>query len=441
MTQQLDERSIVTGAVPEWVARARRGRMAIGDALVQGSRVLLAAGPIDVPSADELTAAIVRMSRLDPQRRLLRRIDDRGRWIVPADDDIETAAAEVVVEADLSGDMDDVLARVAARFEPGTSYRVLVGSDRIIVMFDHATSDALVNSNVIGALVAVARGDDVPSLFRGGDAAFPLVRAALATFSSPSRVKALLRGRGAPLEEQAREQAEDGELVAPVSAGPAPRLECVSVVIGREQFRAIRAWGRKRGASFVATEAVLYHRALTRAGVPLAAGVEIPVDLRRYLKEGSGAKGNFIAGQRCSAIGGVERIDAELEAVLASGRPLAIAAYGALLASIARLRPGARPRVAASALRPARPALLVSSIGHTRRYDSLPWTAPLGSRRAPLCMDVLGPEWISCGSLLIGGEAHVTASFDARFHDRAAVAAAMRLLAGDCVAILDGERD
>lgn len=418
MTTQLDDTRTTSGR-----NTAVRHRMATRDRLLQGARILVAAGPIEVPTADEARRAVETIARADPARRFLRRYDHRG-WLTPHDDDLTAAADAAVTELDLDGDFDDVTARIAALAEPGVSFRFFVGRSRFAVLIDHAASDGLLSSNTIPAVIAVARGAEVPPLFSMPGLDRPLLRALRATFGSPAKIRTLLRDARASVPAT---QSETEELeVEPLTPGSPAPLRSITRVMGRDDFQAFRAWGKVNGASFAATEAVAYHRAFTRVGGDMGPFVEFPVDLRRYLPSGGAAPGNFIAGQRLCVTEGIGRVVSDLDASLRSARPLAVAAYGVLRATLSPRRRSSRGEQ-----RPGRPHLLVSSIGPVRTFEGLPWSAPVGERIVPVCVDVGDPARITFASLAVGGELHLSASFDPRLFDAERIAAVLDLIVAE----------
>lgn len=396
-------------------------KMVAADARMRGSRVLLGAGPIDAPCADDLRAAVARIAHADSRRRLVRRVDNAGNWRVPSGATIDAWARDVVVELDESENVSAELTELAARYDAEYPVRVFAGTSRVVVLVDHASSDGLINGNLLGAIVGVARGGDVPALFTEPDTSQPYRRAVRATFGSLTKVRAFLRQR----REGSRPLTPALATVEPAGDLTAPALTSVSVTMPAPAFRAVRAWGKAQGASFASTEAVLYRRALAAEGLHMAPFTSVVADLRRYLPEGDRVTGNFVSGQYVYNVDDAAALSAEMNDALRVGRPLAVAAFTALRGLV---RGGRTPHLHApsSVVTPGLTTLLVSSLGPLRAYDGLPWTVKAGDGRvATCCMDVESPHMVSTASFIVGGELHITASFDARFHNPDVIARAM----------------
>jgi|GEM_PF-3964574 len=191
------------------------------------------------------------------------------------------------------------------------------------------------------------------------------------------------------------------------------------------------------GVSVVAALAAALYRALDRgAGTPLAPGLVVLVNTRRYLSAASTVDGNFAWGQYLEPgdPGDPGAVDAALRAELAGGRPLAMLALRDARALLPAWPPRARARPAPGTGGTGPLVLTVTHYGRLDGYRGLPWRVPAPDRCFLAAPAPAGPTGITVALAELDGVLHLSAGCHPGTVAPGRVRHALELVAADPVA-------
>jgi len=191
------------------------------------------------------------------------------------------------------------------------------------------------------------------------------------------------------------------------------------------------------GVSVVAAVAAALYRTLDRgAGTPLAPGLVVLVNARRYLPSASTVDGNFAWGQYLEPgdPGDPGAVDAALRAELAGGRPLAMLALRDARALLPAWPPQARARPAPGTGGTGPLVLTVTHYGRLDGYRGLPWRVPAPDRCFLAAPAPAGPTGITVALAELDGVLHLSAGCHPGTVAPQRVRHALELVAADPVA-------
>jgi hypothetical protein len=408
-------------------------------------------GPIEAPSPDQVRGALRRLAELYPAHRILRRVDRAApRWVtVPAAelpghcdamviDMTDTTASSVSATAAVADPSAATPETIVSRLYnwPVTDlpFQIAVGPDFCALLVDHACIDGLSINEIWPELIRCAVTGEDPVAIAKPSIRFPLIRALDNYYRrKPKRLLATLRApHSAPPE-------------TPTYGSLVPwrqEFGVVSVRFGKDTLSEIRTW-RLANAKGITRTMVLF--AAARAALetselpPLRPGVNISVDMRKYLPQGAVLYGNFAPSIYVCPADGCDpaQLNAVIDEVMSVARPLATMA---LVASTAkrRYRRTAQPPTLAEST--ARPALSLIHCGRLKAFEKLPWKGSPADRRYVIGSTPGDPDGISVFISEIHGGVDVTATFNASTFDPAVVRAALEILATEPTRALDARR-
>lgn len=404
-------------------------------------------GPIEAPSPDQVRGALRRLAELQPGHRILRRVDRaKPRWLtVPAAElgrhcdgmviDLTDQAAVPVTTDAPAVTPEAIVARLYNWPVTDLPFQIAVGADFCALLVDHACIDGLSINEIWPELIRCAISGEDPTAIAKPSIRFPLVRALDNYYRrKPKRLLETLR---VPAAAPPAEAAQPGPLVEWHQ-----EFGVVSVRFGKDVLAEIRDW-RLANAKGITRTMVLF--AAARAALetselpPLRPGVNISVDMRKYLPQGAVLYGNFAPSIYVCPADGCDpaQLNAVIDEVMSVARPLATMA---LVASTAkrRYRRTAQPPTLAEST--ARPALSLIHCGRLKAFEKLPWKGSPADRRYVIGSTPGDPDGISVFISEIHGGVDVTATFNASTFDPAVVRAALEILATEPTRALDARR-
>lgn len=297
---------------------------------------------LDLPSVDDMRAALSELFRLGAAGRLVP--DLAGR---PIDPGRRADLAEAMVgDAPAATDpAEAVIAFIESRTQGGRppvpALCLGVTGARLAYVHDHEFCDGGTLARVLLGIHAFARTGALPDWAEAPTVGWPLARALAHTFASPARLPALVAAR-----REARRHGGDWSWLGPQVRDPKRGLAVADIAAADRSWIEAdcrQRWPEVTGA--VLTLA-LVRAALREVGLIDRDEVGLVVDLRRYLprKDRSHVQGNFIAGLNVSLpmSDTPSHLQRRVTAVLGSGRPLAATTLSALKFVLARdSQPGA----------------------------------------------------------------------------------------------------
>ncbi|WP_157488834.1 hypothetical protein [Pseudofrankia sp. DC12] len=426
---------------------ARRIPISGRDLICLHMRTVAYLGPIEAPSPDQVRGALGRLAGLCPGHRILWRVDRVApRWVtVPAADLGRHCDSMVIDMTDLSAvpttadapavTPETIVARLYNWPVTELPFQIAVGTDFCALLVDHACIDGLSINEIWPELIRCAITGEQPVAIAKPSIRFPLVRALDNYFRrKPKRVLETLR---LPAPAPPAETAQPGPLVPWHQ-----EFGVVSVRFGKDVLAEIRAW-RLANAKGITRTMVLFaaaRAALETSGLPpVRPGVNISVDMRKFLPQGAVLYGNFAPSIYVCPADGCDpaQLNAVIDEVMSVARPLATMA---LVASTAkrRFKRTAQPPTLAEAT--ARPALSLIHCGRLKAFEKLPWTGSPADRRYLIGSTPGDPDGISIFISEIHGGVDVTATFNATTFDPAVVQGALEILATEPTRALDARR-
>ena len=383
-----------------------RYKVSAVDQMRTPDRALILAGPVDVPSVDDIRSALVEIARIGPQTRIGLRADaSRRRWLFDPE-----AVAETVVEvpSEKASDISNFATTVFNADLTRSSIKVVVSGDYVASLGSHGIADGIGGARLWTTLIRTAQTGMLPAGMQSEESRLPLMRSILRTYGSdPRRLVATAQW-------QSRLKRSEAEAVA-ISERGALTSDPVSLSIPMDQDGADRlAEWREAHAPSVSLRAIslyLFLSALRSQGVETASSALVLMDMRRYASGRTVVNGNFAVGQRIpiSGLTSPHELSRRLSGVLGSGRPLitlgaitakatVASAFGRSMSSSADFDVSVNPLAVVS----------YSDIGKVRDVEGIRWTGD------PLCVtatDPYGPEGIVFLGAEIGGRRHLSVTF------------------------------
>lgn len=398
-------------------------------------RALSVAGPIDVPSREDLVGALRLIAACGPQARVGLQLDrTTARWVWDPEQ-LDKLCAEAVVETapPRTADLGAALADLAR--QPDVPALRFLRSDRHLYLdMVHALGDARLMTLLLTAVVETARSGEAPAWARLAEERHPL-RAALLRRGGADRFRVGAAVRAMRPSLPTGEQT-GGRLLPPSLTAVHRRSE--PGVLGE-----LRDWRRTHaaGISRIPITFAAAHAALRAVGLAPQSRSLVIFDGRRYLPTGTTVNGNFVAG--LDLVVGDAPTPADFHAVIehaaAAGRPLT-----AMLASltVGRALAAVRRRRDAPATVPGtpRPYVAYSHVGHPLAATRLPWIGPRRDHVYAGLAEPAGPEGLTLVFAEMGDGLQVSASFHSSVFDRERVAEALDLLCRDPVSLLPQSR-
>lgn len=422
-------------------------------------------GPLQPVGRDDVVAAVARLVVAEPALGLDRTPDVGGRhWLTGLTD--ATSFAERVVVAspvDPAADYDAWASDLAARTDLPWPLAVVVAHDHVALVASHGLGDGRWVNAVLPLVVREALGD-VPDGRRAdaGDVVTrppatpatraPFLRAVVRhTAADPRRAartlsRSLVSGSGSKaLLSRSRYQRTNTD-VRYVAFRGEPRV--VYRAMPAATFAAVRAWRKAHaaGASTPALELALVLRAFAAVGQPVAPGVHVPYDVRRYLAPDAVVHGNLVVGLDLAldATTPVGDVSAALADAAYAGRPLTALALRLARPPRTVRTDGARPvppglRAGAPVPADAPAELAFTHLGRPRTVEQLPWA---GGRDKAYMGSVApgGPAGVTVAAVETGGRLGLSAAFHGSVVPAGRVAAALDLLCADPLSLLDPDR-
>ena len=404
------------------------------DRMASGGHILGVLGPLELPSREALVDAMHRIVASRPESRvgLVGAGEGRWRW---SPDELRGLCERMVTEIGPTDDLSParVLEHLVDLIDPELPMRVIVSGDRLLTIADHGVVDGFVNTRLPLALVEVAGGGDVPDWSTETPSRRPLAAALLQTFvRRPRTVVALLRARRAEAAVSTSHVAPSLEQVAWT-----PATTAAWGTVDKAATKALQTWLRAqpRPLSFSSALLVGLRTALAREGVRLSPESEMIYDVRRWLPSDGRTTGNFVTGLPVTGIDDLVAVDHSIRETVASARPLAALAVGALKEA---LRPADHAAVARTAPAHARGRVVLSNVGIVRQIEKLPWVR--GGRPTEVAYTVhpIAPQTLAVQAVVRGGRLQVTLGFNDNAFDRDVVERAVARFAADPLSLLDG---
>ncbi|ADP78216.1 hypothetical protein [Pseudofrankia inefficax] len=408
-------------------------------------------GPIEAPSPEQVRGALRRLAELLPAHRILRRVDRAApRWVtVPAaelpghcdamvidmTDTTAASATSVPATAATAATPETIVARLYNWPVTDLPFQIAVGADFCALLVDHACIDGLSINEIWPELIRCAVTGEYPVSIAKPSIRFPLIRALDNYYRrKPKRLVETVR---VPHPTPPADATEPGPLVPWHQ-----EFGVVSVRFGKDVLAEIRSW-RLANAKGITRTMVLF--AAARAALetsdlpPVRPGVNISVDMRKFLPQGAVLYGNFAPSIYVCPADGCDpaQLNAVIDEVMSVARPLATMA---LVASTAkrRFKRTAQPPTLAEAT--ARPALSLIHCGRLKAFEKLPWTGSPADRRYVIGSTPGDPDGISVFISEIHGGVDVTATFNVSTFDPAVVRGALEILATEPTRALDARR-
>ncbi|MCE5292654.1 MAG: hypothetical protein LLG14_25945 [Nocardiaceae bacterium] len=370
-------------------------------------------GPMALPPARDLEAALRAIGKQFPHSRVGVRVSEDGNRWTPLDDE-PIVTNEDFDETDLSGTLTAMTGG-----DPRLRPIALKLTDRYIALrYLHSLGDPHYVGWLVTSMLATARSNE--PVWLGPDAArMPLTRAAARTFGlRPSLISRALA---------TREPVQSGSESAP--AAPWKRsTRTVAVAVRPGVRERLREWGRVHhpDATLFTLHMVSAVRAFEMSGISVEPTARILFDLRRYLARQ--APGNFVTGIDLEVRPDTSpgQLRTKMREITASGRPILTQA------AILRHPPLSPPSVVCSS----RARLAFSSVQASTELSAL---------RLPGA-----PQFLYCGGVepgepngltVIDSRCDVTSYISASFHDNVLdtdrIQSSLDLLADDPIALLE----
>jgi hypothetical protein len=389
-------------------------RIALIDRPWLGYRSVMLATPLAAPPIERVRAVFADFLRRHPDAPLACRLDPaRARWLpVPAAG--RDAHVERIVRAvpDPSADLEAHIAAHGTGLR-GVPFVAAVSPSSVMINGAHVLGDAVTLAQLLLAL-ATADADGLAAI---GDRARTL-----------DPVRALARGVRAHGREwlahvrhPATPPPAAAPLLAPPAATPAPAF--AGTVLDKAALREITQWrnAHARGVSLTGVLTAMGYRALTAAGIAVYdGGFYALIDIRSQLPEAGAPRfGNLAKSLFLTAPLGDP---AAVSGALASAMDTQRAVPAIVVASATSVRPHA-PSDA-----PAAPLMLTfNSLPTLPGLADLPWTGT--GKRFYGFGESVDAGGLTIFALRMRDHMQITASFDERSADPAAVRAALAALA------------
>ncbi len=364
-------------------APVRRVRINLLDRPWAGHWTGVIVTPVRVPSLETVRQVWRRLTDAHPDAAMVGRMDERNWITVPeAERDAFVRSTVVPIEDPATEDADDCLARSLHLLAADRPILIGVGERSLLLLVTHQLGDAATvtllikavleaDAAALGALTRRATPADVIRATRTQAGAHGRQWWSMAW----QRIGGARRGRrpstAAPTGPAAT---ATGSTAAPTGrAATTEETSVVSVRWSTAELQSISRWRARhaKGMSITSVLTAATHRALTEAGLPMAAdGFHTLVDLRRYLPESDRA---FLAGNLAKSV----RIDsdpADLRAVgdasremVDSARPVLATLIGAVAGAVPRRSAPARTTAAGPV------AMTFNSMPGLPGLSELPW--------------------------------------------------------------------
>ncbi|MET9202546.1 hypothetical protein [Gordonia sp. NPDC003585] len=432
-----------TGADAVRSVKPTRLDLARGD-----SRVIVAMGPVRVPTVSSLTADLLRLGWISAGNRLgIIRVPGSRTWhydpnlLLHAVLDWHTAFPDTV---DLT--IQEKLALLHSSEPTPLGLRIYIADDYLITDIPHGVFDGVM---VVQLWLYLTRyqPDSTPT-WAGAPEVTPHIAQSLARHirSDPRLLIALARAtfsrRHAPSTPDAHSRKVDDEK-SPTS--PEASTWCTrSAQLRSTNLTALRRWrdSNTPGVSVAVLLMTVLTRAMREVGVELAPHVHVVVDGRRYDPAIRNCLGNAAVGLNLpfSEPYSPRLLQDELADALTSGRPLAAMlaiSFGQWMSTRrrkARSEATDEPVTAQSAT--------VLSFSHLLGLDDMPDGAWLGGFDAHVfsaLTEPADPRGIALLMPMMRDRYDLSASFDTRYHSIDRVDAALRLATEHAVSLLDAK--
>lgn len=385
---------------------------------------------LDLPSADQIRSALIRVYEVQPENRVFYRIrtEPKPAWLPVGPSELDAYCEQVVRDVgEEPGVGPSAAAEAAMRVSlDGLPFRIDTSPSRFSITLDHSTGDGRFLTWLIAAIILTGRDGDVAHLRQPAGVRLPLARA-LANFygRDPRRVWRTLR--------QPR--------LAPTFFPPSPgeHLGEVGVVTDSTSLGSLDELRRWRNAE--QPEAALsglvtagLARSLASAGIALASsGVTIILDARRYLPPNTAVNGVFVSNAYLEPedVFDPTSVSRDLFEAIESGRPLATLARD-------NLRKVLSDSSAAPEARPSRPTarLTVSHVQRPLPYEALPWRGGAAHACIAGAAEPGGSIGLSVVVTELAGRLHLSAIFRKNALPRPAIVRALDGLCRDPIGVL-----
>jgi hypothetical protein len=384
----------------------------------RGHWTVLMLAPIKAPSLDELRAKLLAFMAENPRHPLSCTLeDDARRWRPVAARDRERHVNAVIVPGE-SFDVDHPFDHIDGnRPADGSTapFKVVVGSDSMILYFTHEAGDIAVFAP-FSVLMSLGDVDGLRTL--APDAGLPVATKILLKEFRP-HWRSWWEYSRKPVAAPSPTTYGTGT----TTVHRVPTTTGRGVIVSAAEFTAFKTW-RKAACPELATTALMASAtfvAMEREGIPVNdKGFYTLVDLRRHLpkkqslRPGNLAKSAFIdADMRDPAsIGeGVKRL-------VGSARAVPALVAGAVAAGLARSASGGR----ATRLKPL--TMTFNSMMRIPGIEHFPWVDPRNAHFVTTSYHV-GVNGLSVSACAVEGGMSITASFDPTRVDPDAMARAL----------------
>lgn len=399
------------------------------------SRIVI--GRLDLPSLTDLRAAFVELAAQGERTRLGFTLSASARnWLFDAHRLVELAE-EVVVERELppfaGPDADEVGYREiehllrAIDVDNTTVAHVVRAGDHLVFTNNHALGDAHLSFQLPSALVALARGEAMPSWVSAPLAAHPLWQA-LVNGVRPGRhaLGGLLRDRISRINHRGSAPAPSPEW----TSQPDVAFRCLS----RESWQEVKAWRREHApqASLASLQLVILRQALSSAGIAITPETVVLYDCRRYLPGREQVRGNFVIARSQLLGDSPETVSATLAHTLEQAQPLATLV--AATAKNALRQPRTRHLPPAHVDAECLPTFVFPP--RSPEVEAMPWQHPdlrwLGVSSGPPRANA-----VTATMMLLGGRLSTSICYHPAVIDPTAVHAAIALMESHPIALLE----
>ncbi|TSD95447.1 hypothetical protein FOV72_14045 [Gordonia rubripertincta] len=380
-----------------------------------GSVLSLLLGPVDMPSTDEVRAAVRRVAAANPHARIGWRLDrDALRWIPgePTDD--------MVREVDLwseDAEIGDVVDGLVAEADEDLPLQFVRFPDHLGMIVRHALSDGRSNGAIIEAVAAEASAGHHAPVASHPSGRAPMLSAVWGAFGrDPKRL------RSAFADRPERRAVPAAGVEIPWQPARKTLYTSLDGPSRDETLAEVKRVGGK--VSNFAVTATVVIRALHEAGIAVSPVSNVVVDLRTYLG-GDWINGNFLGSLpiRIDENTTVTEVSQQIRSGMRTARPLA----GGLLSSAKTGGRRHRPTVPTTADPGAATVVTFSDVG--MRTD-----IPFASGGKPLYAssnEPDGPNGLTIVGLHTAEASMLSASFHDNVIDPGRVAAALKLLTHD----------
>ncbi|MCH5643933.1 hypothetical protein [Gordonia sp. ABSL49_1] len=412
------------------------------------SRVIVAMGPVRVPTVSGLTADLLRLGWISAGNRLgIIRVPGSRTWqydpnhLLHAVLDWHTAFPDTVGLT-----IQEKLALLHSSEPTPVGLRIYIADDYLITDIPHGVFDGVM---VVQLWLYLTRyqPDSTPA-WAGAPEVTPHMARSLARHirSDPRLLLALARAtfskRRAPSTPDARSPKAEDERPP---ASPQASTRCTrSARLRPADLTALRQWrdSNTPGVSVAVLMMTVLTRAMREVGVELAPHVHVVVDGRRYDPAMRNYLGNAAVGLNLpfSESYSPKSLQDELTAALTSGRPLAAMlaiSFGQWMSTRRRNTHSQEidePTTAQSAT--------VLSFSHLLGLDDMPdgaWIGGFDAHVFSALTEPADPRGIALLMPMMRDRYDLSASFDTRYHSIDTVDAALRLATEHAVPILDAK--